>query len=739
VVAVGAVGIVIAHHPMVLSGLRRVQTDLGDTRFNHYLLEHAYRWLAGYPGHRHFWTPPFFFPEANTAAYSDVFLGVAPIYGAARLAGLPPDTAFQAWMMAMSALNYLVALHLLRRRLRLGLPAACAGAFLFAFGAPRINQLSHQQLLPQFLGLIAVDALLGIFAGGRTTAAGRAWLWVVAALGLSGQFYAGFYLGWFLLLAIGVAGVVALGWPSTRGQLLAALRRDAAAIGLALVLGGLLLTPLVSHYRGALGELGVRQPWDIRPFFIDWTALFYTGPENWAWGWTSRLGYLPPDAEAEKRLGVGLFTTAACVLGLFANRRSPPVRLLSLVALVLFLCVASVPGDVVFPGAAGVVMLAVSVLLQAGREDARPGWQAPAVVLAFVWLVRSTRLTFTGIGLFTLIACLTTLALGRGTPRSRAVLAAEAILFALFLFDPGVMAVAAVMGGLVAAAAAVLRLRPYRRVATLAVAVTLTFACLTTFENRPVVLVMGALAPACLAATSPLRGRLAAAPVFRALLIALAALYAYRDYSTAWFALAPLLPGASALRAISRVGMMFLVLWAIGLGLFVQAMIDRRRPIVAGLVVVASMLEQGVTTPSYDRDEHRSPVAALARQIDPRASAFYACTRNSQRPLHAHHLDAMWAGMERGVPTVNGYSGNYPRDWYNLYFCHVEDDCELYCLDTALLRWLEPRGVAPECIDWIGGPEEWRQRRALCTQAVAGDGAEGRPATGGGASQEGGR
>ena len=38
----GALGVVIAHHPMIVSGFRRIQTDLADTRLNHYLLEHGY-------------------------------------------------------------------------------------------------------------------------------------------------------------------------------------------------------------------------------------------------------------------------------------------------------------------------------------------------------------------------------------------------------------------------------------------------------------------------------------------------------------------------------------------------------------------------------------------------------------------------------------------------------------------------------------------------------------------------
>ena len=67
-IGVGVLGIIIAHHPMIASGFRRIQTDLSDSRFNHYLLEHGYRWVRREPLHLDFWSPPFFYPAKNAAA-----------------------------------------------------------------------------------------------------------------------------------------------------------------------------------------------------------------------------------------------------------------------------------------------------------------------------------------------------------------------------------------------------------------------------------------------------------------------------------------------------------------------------------------------------------------------------------------------------------------------------------------------------------------------------------------------
>ena len=84
------IGMLLAFHPMILSRLALMQGDWSDTRFNNYTLEHGFRWLTNTPGHEHFWSPPMFYPATNTAAYSDLLLGVAPLYWPWRIVGLAP-------------------------------------------------------------------------------------------------------------------------------------------------------------------------------------------------------------------------------------------------------------------------------------------------------------------------------------------------------------------------------------------------------------------------------------------------------------------------------------------------------------------------------------------------------------------------------------------------------------------------------------------------------------------------
>ena len=53
-----AVSLLLAHGPVLASGLERVPGDPGDARLVNYFLEHTWLWLTGHPLHRHFWDLP---------------------------------------------------------------------------------------------------------------------------------------------------------------------------------------------------------------------------------------------------------------------------------------------------------------------------------------------------------------------------------------------------------------------------------------------------------------------------------------------------------------------------------------------------------------------------------------------------------------------------------------------------------------------------------------------------------
>ena len=709
-VGVGAVGMIMMHYPMIASGLARVQTDVGDTRLIQYFLEHNYRWFRGDPDHARIWDPPFFYPARNVAAHSDTMMAAAPLYGAFRAAGLAPDTSFQLWMMAISALNYAAAFHLLRRRIRVSVPSASAGAFLFAFGNMRAYQLGHQQLMPQFLGVIAVDALFGLFPARAIPWWRRAFLWAAVPAGVIAQLTSGVYLGWFLIFSLGIAAAVAVWLPSTRWPFLAVLRRDAPWIALSAILGWLVLRIWVSHQVAASLELGTRYLQYVVHCLPHPLAWLCVSQSSWLEGWTiglvERLGW---QVENWQPCGIGLVTTAAGSAGLYLARERPWVRLLVMVSFVLFASVTVLPGEPLAGLAMFLTLGAGAIAFQRRRDD-------PLAFLGFVALVllalKVAPANFaaplrSGVGLYTLVIALLAFERWEGTWFARFLLG---VLMAglVFVLMPAWLALSlgAVFGGLLAAAAAVCGWRSRRQIESVTLGGTLFFSALVSYLDVPWMLGVAASAFPAVVAAKRISGRFRIS-AWQLLSIAgsgLIVLVLFNSSGIAWFIIYNRVPGASALLFISRVSLMMLIPWAIGLGLFFDVLIERRRTLLALTLGVVCLAEQGVSTPSFDKRANRDDIATLARRVNRRADAFYYSPRNSPYPSWKANLDAMWAGLESGVPTINGYSGGTPVGWRSLEDSNVRGLADLYLLEDHLAAWRETHGRDVRRVWWIGGP-----------------------------------
>ena len=332
-----AAGLAAGYGPMLGSGLTRMQVDRGDTRHLNWVLEHGWRWATGWPGHADVWSPPAFWPEAGTAVYSDPLLGAMPFYGVFRMLGFQPDTALQLFMLLASVLNFAAFYLLLRRPLGLSPLAASFGAFLFAYGSVRNVQIGHQQLLLHVFSVSALYACARLWGG--VPAEGRArtaWCAALAAA-LVALFWAGFYLAWFLALALSCALAWALGLPRTRARVLARWRFDVPRLALFGVLGAAALWPLAVRYAAAAHVVGMRNLDEIVPMLPGPAAYVNMGAASWLYGWTADAGLFRSLAplEVEKRLGLGLVTSALVVWGLASRQRDPGVRvvLLTMVSL----------------------------------------------------------------------------------------------------------------------------------------------------------------------------------------------------------------------------------------------------------------------------------------------------------------------------------------------------------------------------------------------------------------------
>jgi hypothetical protein len=175
--------------------LALVPGDLGDTRFNNYVLEHFFRWVTGLT--RDYWNAPFFFPFQQTISFSDNLLGSAPFYVLFRWAGLDRASAFQGWYILGCVLNFAAASYVLWR-LKLKPLAVGTGAFFFAFGLPLLAQENHAQLLYRFCVPLVCFLLWRFYQVPRLRTLVSLGAWLVW------QFYLTIYMGIFLLLLLAV-------------------------------------------------------------------------------------------------------------------------------------------------------------------------------------------------------------------------------------------------------------------------------------------------------------------------------------------------------------------------------------------------------------------------------------------------------------------------------------------------------------------------------------------------------
>lgn len=520
-------GLWLLFYPILGSGFALMQSDLGDTRHLNYVLEHAYRWLAGDPQHHALWSPPMFFPQEGTLAYSESLLGLQLVYAPWRALSFSPDTAMQLMMILSTVLNFVVVYLMLRQEFRTSVVAACLGGFLFAFGSMRGAQTGHQHLLPHFFTALAVLAGFRVFRYLEDeTQRRKVTLWLsVLFFSIVGQIYAGLYLGWFLCfgLLLGICwALVFRNWRAKLWQLLSLHWPTLVALA---VLSVLALSPLAIPYRRAAGAVGFRSFAEVTTMLPRVQSWLYLGRFSLLYGWLHQFplfNRLPLFWEHE--IGLGLVTSAIVLVGLWQNRRDPRVVFITLVA--------------------------------------------------------------------------------------------ASVVLAITLFPGGV---------------------------------------------------------------------------------------------TLWRVVYFLVPGAKAMRGMTRIALMLLIPASIGAALFVDwasRSAHRLGRVAVAIVVVVCLGEQLRSQLSYDKAANRARIDEVARLVPAGCRTFYYSVLQGPEVFIYDQIEAMWASMNLGIPTVNGYSSNYPPGWGSpmtpgLLFNAVSTPQEEEQLGTFLQAWMKLKGVPGEQVCWI--------------------------------------
>ena len=123
--------------------------DVGDGRFNRYILEHFYLSLSGKTPS--FIDAPFFYPWVKTVLFSDTYWGNGFFYALFRtsLFHFTPEKAYLSWFFIGFVLNYWIS-YAVNRTLGLRYLGAAMGAFFFTFSLAVLAQDGHPQLLYRF-------------------------------------------------------------------------------------------------------------------------------------------------------------------------------------------------------------------------------------------------------------------------------------------------------------------------------------------------------------------------------------------------------------------------------------------------------------------------------------------------------------------------------------------------------------------------------------------------------------
>jgi hypothetical protein len=273
-------GLTMSFLPMWLHGEQLVPGDRGDGRLNLYFLEHGWRWLSGGELQQSLWDAPFFFPAANTMAYSDILLGIAPAYWLGRALGLDEFASLRGLYLILYLLNFGTMYWLLYKVCRFGALGAAVGAFFFAFSPPRNYAMGHIQTAGTFYIPLFWGCLVESFRNGKVNRWKRAgWISAVAACGV-GLFYAGFYIFFFTALGSGIFVMALLLTRQGRQDILNYCRNN----WLVLALGGgaavLLILPGAMHYQAAAQMFSGNRPFTAIEFpsittFLNTAGYFY--------------------------------------------------------------------------------------------------------------------------------------------------------------------------------------------------------------------------------------------------------------------------------------------------------------------------------------------------------------------------------------------------------------------------------------------------------------------------------
>ncbi len=168
---------------------------------------------------------------------------------------------------------------------------------------------------------------------------------------------------------------------------------------------------------------------------------------------------------------------------------------------------------------------------------------------------------------------------------------------------------------------------------------------------------------------------------------------------TPWEMVARIIPGANAIRCVTRIALLLLFPFSLAIAYALNSFTSRNIVLVLCLVMA---LEQVQTTPAYDKQAIRSRVHTVAAAVPSGYKAFYFVTSppksGKEEPWFELQLDGMWAQTLAPVPTVNGFSGHVPPGWGPLGNPVIHSRWDLLLAHVNACKWADLNGLSPSDI-----------------------------------------
>ncbi len=134
---------------------------------------------------------------------------------------------------------------------------------------------------------------------------------------------------------------------------------------------------------------------------------------------------------------------------------------------------------------------------------------------------------------------------------------------------------------------------------------------------------------------------------------------------TLWRFLFPFVPGAGAIRALSRVGLAMLFIFSYGVSSFLES--NKKKSSLLILLLMLFFMEQMRLIPVFDSSISDQRVQEIASRVASDCQSFYIAPVQGYFKNVELTMDAMWATLKHPsgkiIPTINGYSGNNPPGW----------------------------------------------------------------------------